>query len=84
MIEQMNNMHANTSSVSVTGDVTRDFIALMVPHHQAAVDMARIYLETGDDPRMRLLAEHIVSEQAKEIEQMKAWHSREDTVHKHH
>lgn len=84
MIEQMNNMHANTSSVSVTGDVTRDFIALMVPHHQAAVDMARIYLETGDDPRMRLLAEHIISEQAKEIEQMHTLVSGKNKTQTHH
>jgi hypothetical protein len=72
MMEQMNAMHEATSRVSVSGDVSRDFVALMVPHHQAAIDMARTYLETGSDPRLRQLAEHIIADQEAEIAQMKA------------
>jgi uncharacterized protein (DUF305 family) len=66
----MHAMHEATSRVSVTGDVNRDFIALMVPHHQAAIDMARTYLESGNDPELRQLAEHIVADQQAEITQM--------------
>ncbi|MCK8782493.1 DUF305 domain-containing protein [Rhizobium sp. NTR19] len=72
MMEQMNAMHEATSRVSVSGDVNRDFVALMVPHHQAAIDMARTYLESGSDPKLRQLAEHIIADQEAEIAQMKA------------
>jgi uncharacterized protein (DUF305 family) len=44
----------------------------MVPHHQAAVDMARTYLESGNARELRQLAEHIVAEQQAEIKRMEA------------
>ncbi|TDK39620.1 DUF305 domain-containing protein [Rhizobium deserti] len=72
MMAQMHAMHEAANRVNVTGDVNRDFVALMVPHHQAAIDMARTYLESGNDPELRQLAEHIVSEQQAELTQMEA------------
>jgi hypothetical protein len=72
MMAQMHAMHEATNRVQVTGNVNRDFVALMVPHHQAAVDMARTYLESGNDPELRQLAEHIIAEQQAEIAQMEA------------
>lgn len=72
MMEQMNAMHEATARVTVSGDVNRDFIVLMVPHHQAAVDMAKTYLESGSNPELRQLAEHIIADQEGEIAHMKA------------
>ncbi|KQS75188.1 hypothetical protein ASG25_20735 [Rhizobium sp. Leaf384] len=72
MIEQMNAMHEASSHLTVTGDINHDFVSLMVPHHQAAVEMARTYLESGNDLKLRQLAEHIIADQQSEIEQMKA------------
>jgi len=51
----------------------RAFIDAMIPHHQSAIDMARVALENSDDPKIKELAENIVSAQQKEIEQMKQW-----------
>ena len=48
------------------------FYSMMIPHHQAAVDMANTYLESGNDPELRQLAQHIVQTQQHEISQMQA------------
>ncbi|HYJ30244.1 MAG TPA: DUF305 domain-containing protein [Allosphingosinicella sp.] len=70
MMATMDRMHQAMNRVRTTGDIDRDFVALMVPHHQSAIDMARVYLETGRDPALRRLAERIVAGQQAEIEQM--------------
>ena len=49
------------------------FVLGMIPHHQAAIDMAQIQLQYGKDPANRKLAEEITSAQRHEIEEMKAW-----------
>ena len=72
MMAQMDQMHRAMGTVRVTGEVNRDFVSLMIPHHQAAVDMARTYLESGTDPDLRRLAAHILTEQQAEIAQMEA------------
>jgi uncharacterized protein (DUF305 family) len=51
----------------------RAFIDAMIPHHQSAIDMARVALESSDNPMIKELAENIISAQQKEIEQMKQW-----------
>jgi uncharacterized protein (DUF305 family) len=50
------------------------FIEMMVPHHQMAVDMAKVELARGTDPQTKALATKVIAEQAKEIAQMKAWY----------
>jgi uncharacterized protein (DUF305 family) len=45
----------------------------MLPHHQAAIDMAKTQLLFGNDPQMRRLAQEIVTDQQTEIELMQAW-----------
>lgn len=70
MMRTMDRMHGAMNEVQVTGNIDRDFVALMVPHHQSAVDMARVYLESGRDPELRRLAEHIIRSQEAEIQQM--------------
>ncbi len=49
------------------------FMKGMIPHHQAAIDMARVVLEFGKDPQTRKLAEDVIREQTREIGDMKAW-----------
>lgn len=56
----------------MTGDPDRDFLAMMIPHHAGAIEMARLVLIYGRDPLVRQLAEEIIAEQQAEIDSMQA------------
>ena len=55
----------------MTGDPDHDFAAIMIPHHQGAVDMAKVELIYGKDPVLRRLAQEIIVTQEQEIEVMR-------------
>ena len=62
----MNNMMADMT-IKPTGDIDRDFVAMMVPHHQGAVDMAKAELKYGHNEQLRRLAQEIVAHQQRQI-----------------
>lgn len=68
MAAMMRDMHAPGYS----GNPDVDFLAMMIPHHQGAIDMARLVLTHGADPLTRRLAEEIIASQRAEILAMTA------------
>ncbi len=66
----MNKMMTNMR-VKPTGNIDRDFVAMMVPHHQGAVDMAKAELSYGHNEVLRRLAREIVVNQEQEISVMR-------------
>jgi uncharacterized protein (DUF305 family) len=73
MHESMGRMNKDMDAASMTGNPDRDFASMMIPHHQGAIDMAKVELSYGKDPVMRRLAQGILVEQQSEIEAMRLW-----------
>jgi hypothetical protein len=67
MERMMHDMH----SPGYSGDPDVDFLTMMIPHHQGAIDMGRLQLIYGKDPLVRKFAEEIIASQRVEIEAMK-------------
>jgi len=67
MQRMMHGMHASGQS----GNPDVDFLAMMIPHHEGAVEMARLLLVHGRDPATRRLAEDIIAGQSTEITAMR-------------
>jgi uncharacterized protein (DUF305 family) len=73
MIDAMNVMHEGMHSTPYTGEPYRDFVIMMIPHHQGAINIAKALLLYGKDPQMRRLAQEIITDQQLEIELMNLW-----------
>lgn len=76
MMSAMDKMSKDMAAVPMTGDADRDFVGMMIPHHQGAIDMAKYELAHGKDPAMLKLARSIVAAQDREIAEMKAWQAK--------
>jgi uncharacterized protein (DUF305 family) len=80
LVASMAKMHMAMSAVARSGNTDVDFVRLMIPHHQAAIDMAKTQPLYGKDPQMRRLAQEIITDQQLEIELMQHWLKQRDST----
>jgi uncharacterized protein (DUF305 family) len=69
--KSMDTMHAEMQNIRYSGNADADFASLMIPHHEGAIEMSKVELQFGTDPRLRRLAQEIIVTQQSEIEVMK-------------
>lgn len=73
-MDAMTKMDTDMKAMAMTGKPGADFMLMMIPHHQAAIDMAKAYLASGEnDPEITKLSEDIIAAQEKEIAFMRDW-----------
>lgn len=65
-------MHKDMA-IQFSGNADVDFVRGMIPHHQGAIDMAKVVLEHGKDPAIRKLAQDVIKAQTEEIAMMNEW-----------
>lgn len=76
-MDAMTRMNEDMEAMEMSGEPGIDFALMMIPHHQSAIDMARAYLESGeDDPELTKLSEEIVAAQESEIAFLREWLAR--------
>lgn len=75
-MQSMQVMHDKMQAMTPANDPNKDFVMMMKPHHQAAVEMAEAYLKYGNDPMLTKMAKDIVISQKKEIGEMTAWEAK--------
>ena len=67
-------MEQSMMKTEMTGDPSADFVRMMIPHHQSAIDMSEVLLKQNNvDPDIKAMAEQIIKAQKEEIERFQAW-----------
>jgi uncharacterized protein (DUF305 family) len=62
--------------MKMTGNADQDFVAMIIPHHRGAVDMAKVELKYGKAPELKKLAQDIIKAQDDEIKFMLDWQAK--------
>ncbi|MDZ4814781.1 MAG: DUF305 domain-containing protein [Verrucomicrobiota bacterium] len=73
LVESMNKMMNEMKGMKMTGDADKDFVMMMIPHHQSAVDMAENEISHGKHAEMKKFAQKVIDSQSKEIKEFKEW-----------
>jgi uncharacterized protein (DUF305 family) len=76
LIQTMEPMHSDMMAGMTAEAFDAAFVCSMIPHHQGAIEMARVALEHGSDPWVKMFAAHVLQEQQGEIGDMHQWLTR--------
>lgn len=76
MLGDMRRMDRATERMKMTADQDRDFIEMMIPHHEAAIEMSKTELGSGRDSRVKKIAKGIFEGQSKDVRDMKRWYKK--------
>ncbi len=71
----MKTMKDKMNKMKMTGNADKDFVMMMIPHHETAVKMAKDELSHGKQPGLKKMAQKMIADQSKEIDQFKSWRS---------
>lgn len=82
MIQPMTSMMDKMNGMSMTGDLDNDFAAMMIEHHQGAVDLSEMEASKGTDSAMVTMAKNMIADHKSEIEQLKSFISHHEAMHK--
>ena len=72
-ISAMHDLMVGMHRAMPTGDTDRDFVRMMLPHDQSALDMAKAEVKYGRDPDVKAMAQRLIDEQDRQIAALKAW-----------
>ncbi|MDP8920407.1 MAG: DUF305 domain-containing protein [Pseudomonadota bacterium] len=76
---QANEKMHRDMNIPFSGDADVDFVRGMIPHHQGAIDMAKVALQHAKDEQIRKWATDVIREQEREIAEMQAWLKKKGT-----
>ena len=71
--ESMTTMMDKMKAMTMSGNIDKDFVMMMIPHHESAVTMAEDQLAHGKSLELKKLANKIINDQNKEIKEFKDW-----------
>ena len=69
----MQKMHQDMMAKPMSGNPDRDFVMMMLPHHQGAINMAKAQMQHGKDAELKKMSEKMISAQEKEIAELNKW-----------
>ena len=75
-MESMRKMNQGMMGKPLSGDADRDFATMMMSHHQGAIDMARVELEHGKDPEIKAMAQKVIGDRSREVNELQDWLNR--------
>jgi uncharacterized protein (DUF305 family) len=73
---EMKSMMDKMNTVKMTNNIDKDYVAMMIPHHESAVKMAKMQLQFGTQNAMVTLAKNIIEDQTYEIDEFKNWQTK--------
>lgn len=73
MMGLMRDMAEKMETMEMPGDTDQEFAAMMIVHHQTAIDMAQMELKAGRDSMLKDLSKKIIEAQTEEIKQLQQW-----------
>jgi len=71
LMESMKSM--SDEDMKMTGDTDKDFVMMMIPHHEGAIEMSEVEIKYGTDPEIKKMAQDVIEKQKTEIKQMEEW-----------